>query len=177
MMVRDPRYRLWSAFAYDRHAFGLSVPHGLLEQQVKTPRDFVEFPGIRGCQVKMLTGYSCASAVTVTPAMLEQAKAVVREAAFVGLTEAWNDSICLFSAMYGGPLPAVAFANTRQTDGAGQLYNKDEALLHYSAADDPDDWQLYLTAKQRFSALQLQYGLPSYRHHDTVAARSAHVER
>ena len=144
MMVRDPRKRLWSAYNFGLHAYGLSYRRELLVKAATTPKQYVEFPGIKGCQVKMLNGIHCARDVPVTREMVDHALAVVDKAAFVGITELWNDCMCLFSAMYGGPLPKVVFNNVRNTQTIAKgNYSVSEADKNFSIEDDPDDWTLF----------------------------------
>ena len=59
--------------------------------------------GIPGCQVKMLTGRRCAALYSPTMLDLGQAKARLETGfAFVGLTDHYDLSVCLFHAMFGG---------------------------------------------------------------------------
>lgn len=54
---RAPDQRLPSAFKFQRHAFGLwPTYHDLMPTNLE---GFAAFPGIRGCQAKMLTGDGC----------------------------------------------------------------------------------------------------------------------
>lgn len=63
----------------------------------------MRFPGIAGCYTKMLTHRFCAEAVPLTLSDLRRAENRLRSGmAFVGLTEAWNASVCLFHAQHGG---------------------------------------------------------------------------
>ena len=163
MMVRDPRRRLYSAYNYGMHAFGANSAHKVMEEQVHSLRDFIKYPGIQDCQVKMLNGLYCAQVVEVTEAMVNRAIDRMARAAFVGITDEWNDSMCLFHAMYGGRLPAPAFQNIRATDHmvAGS-YNSQQALVAVAKEDDPNDWRLYESAVIIFRRRQKRYGIPVY---------------
>lgn len=133
-----------------------------MDQATPTVKDFIDYPGLKSCMVKMLTGSKCAADVPVDEARLATAVAVLREAAFVGITDEWNESMCLFHAMYGGDLNEHVFQNVRATDTMNRGYNRDEALEKLSPEDDPYDWQLFLVAKALFRERQKTYGMPMY---------------
>lgn len=62
----------------------------------------------------MLLGKACASEYTFQTQDLKVAKSRLRKAfAFVGLTEFWNLSICLFHAEFGGEVSPASFQNVR----------------------------------------------------------------
>lgn len=110
----------------------------------------------------MLTGSKCAANEPVDEQRLQRAVDTLRQAAFVGLTDEWNDSICLLHAMLGGKMAAHSFRNVRSTDEVlhktgGQVEDDD-----ISPDDDPYDWQLFLVAKSLFRLRQKHYGLPIY---------------
>lgn len=92
--------------------------------------------------------------------MTEVAIARLDDAAFVGLTEDWNDSICLFHAMYGSELSSHSFENVRSTASFTPQYKSTVAQL--DPADDPHDWAFYVAAKVIFRQRQRIYGLPLY---------------
>ena len=50
---------------------------------------------------------------------LSLARTRVRQMAFVGMTEAWDLSVCLFHAMFGGECLAVEFNNSRPSSELG----------------------------------------------------------
>lgn len=110
----------------------------------------------------MLTGDSCAANVPVDEKRLGRAIDVLHKAAFIGITDEWNDSLCLFHAMYGGQLNAHSFQNVRSTEEMSSKYNRNEADQHVTPEDDPYDWQLFLVGKAIFRERQRIYGLPIY---------------
>ena len=67
--------------------------------------------------------------------------------AFVGLTERWADTICLFHARFGGVVRAVELRNNRPTSGLGVKAALPEALL-----SDPMDEAAYQMVLERFEA-------------------------
>lgn len=127
-----------------------------------TVKDFINYPGLKSCMVKQLTGSECATNVLVDEARLARAVDAVKRAAFVGITDEWNDSMCLFHVMHGGELNEHLFQNVRKTSSIGQGYDPDNALKLLTPKDDPYDWQLFLVAKAIFRQRQNQYGLPTY---------------
>lgn len=68
----------------------------------KTIEDYAKWPGIEACQVKMLLGDDCSVPIPITRAVYEEAERRLYNMAFVGLTDAFNASVCLFHHMYGG---------------------------------------------------------------------------
>lgn len=73
----------------------------------------------RACQARMILGIHCNSPVqspiyfTATTAQREEALSLVRRFAFVGLTDYWQESICLFHAMFGGHISKHEMDNIR----------------------------------------------------------------
>jgi hypothetical protein len=76
-----------------------------MKEQAPTVDLWARFPGVAGCQTKMLAGLNCGDLVPSGrgPALLAKAKALVRSPAFVfvGLVEEWEASICLLHATLG----------------------------------------------------------------------------
>ena len=130
----------------------------MLSEQVTTVQSFAAYPGIQGCQVKMLTGSYCASPDPVDPARVANAVARLKMAAFVGLTDEWDDSICLFHAMYGGRVESEFFTNLRNTSASSVGYQSETGMLLETS--DPWDWQLYMAAVVIVRQRQHEYGVP-----------------
>eukprot|EP00729_Bicosta_minor_P002262 gene2262-11704_t len=88
-LFRDPRKRLWSAYQ-SLHSQGMGGERkAKLVATVKSAADYARFPGIAGCQVKMLTGNQCAAASPITPAVVAEAKERLRSTlGFVGHADA-----------------------------------------------------------------------------------------
>eukprot|EP00049_Salpingoeca_infusionum_P001171 m.45757 g.45757 ORF g.45757 m.45757 type:complete len:545 (+) comp10895_c0_seq1:315-1949(+) len=139
-MFRDPRTRLVSAFNYDRHSFGMNQ---FLRRQMlqSTPelKDYVYFPGIQGCQTKMLAGFTCAQNVTITDDIFKKAlNALEHRLAFIGLSEHWNGSVCLFHRMYGSSVHLTELANLRK--GVSLSENgKDDKAENEPMTESEDD--------------------------------------
>jgi len=66
---------------------------------------------------KMLAGHYCAEqGVEMTSSLIKLAEdRLINDFAFVGLTEQWDESICLFHQMLGGVAREVEFENVRQS--------------------------------------------------------------
>jgi hypothetical protein len=122
------------------------------KNESKRIRIFAEAGGISGCQTKMILGRTCASPRVLTVAEVRRAISILRhDFAFVGLTEDYDESVCLFHRKLGG-LPAWAeFLNVRPGRGSGpEAY--DEAPL--AGFVDVADEALYAAAKQIFEDMQ-----------------------
>eukprot|EP00038_Savillea_parva_P013362 m.210407 g.210407 ORF g.210407 m.210407 type:complete len:388 (+) comp25011_c0_seq1:152-1315(+) len=158
-LLRDPRRRLYSAFT-SRHAQGMMPSLAQrLKATVKTPKQYAQFPGIAGCQVKMLVGRQCAGAYIPTRNDLAVAKQrLVSGLGYVGLTDYYDLSVCLLHAMWGGTPRESSFQNARPTAFFASAYNSSEATRHFDFADDPLDAELYQEAKRLFVSRLQEHG-------------------
>jgi hypothetical protein len=83
---------------------------------LKTLEDFASYPGIAGCQTKMIVGQPCAAFYNVSLADVVEAKRrITEDFAFVGIVDYWEESVCLFHRMYGAPIHEHEFLNLRPT--------------------------------------------------------------
>lgn len=74
----------------------------------------------------MLMGYKCATQnVTLEPEDLTEAMRRVRSFAFVGITEYYTESVCLFHRMFGGAIHPDELSNLRY--GRGTAKNRCQA--------------------------------------------------
>jgi hypothetical protein len=112
-LFREPRARLVSAYNYNKHSFGIGTRQEFV-QRVKTLDDYIHTPAILGCSTKMLTGSMCANPTPLTSEDLQLALENLRGFSFVGLTEAYNASICLFHHQHGGDIFPFEFAYVRE---------------------------------------------------------------
>lgn len=71
-------------------------------KETKDIHEYSKYPGIVGCQTKMLLGEYCGLDINITKAMHEEAIRRVHKMKFVGLTDAFNASVCLFHHTFGG---------------------------------------------------------------------------
>eukprot|EP00055_Hartaetosiga_balthica_P017199 m.113624 g.113624 ORF g.113624 m.113624 type:complete len:148 (+) comp9267_c0_seq16:583-1026(+) len=113
-MVRDPRRRHYSGWKFHHEMGTPSHPSDLLA--------YIDL--YKGCQMRLLVGKRCefllntkVSNIIWEPSQLEVNLAMERlhgpQMAFVGLTDEWNTSICLFHAMYGGEITPHEMTNVR----------------------------------------------------------------
>jgi len=78
------------------------------------------------------------------------------EFAFVGITEAWDLSICLFHAMFGAKCLPVEFHNTRNgtaffgSPGTGFQGNATVEGMSFAGVLDQADWHVYVMAVSIF---------------------------
>jgi hypothetical protein len=144
---RNPTNRIFSSFYNNRRG----VPQNE-SPTIRHPRQYFAYPGVLGCQTKMLTGHSCLSSLPShqLPQLVEKAKEILStHMAFVGLTERWAESICLFHAMYGGHTSQFEFTNSRPA-----LIDENDLpiRIHQSQFNltDPYDNQIYQWAEHWF---------------------------
>jgi len=142
-MIRDPKQRVISDWydSYDDDEFDSAEDWMPLE-------DFAD--RTRGLAVRMLTRETeddfddeCCSADEVSEAIRR-----LSTFAFVGLTDRWQLSVCLFHAMYGGDVTASEFRNVRHGDGGSSHHGYNTTMLG-SFVDDADE-ALHLRAVEIF---------------------------
>ena len=126
-LFRRPNQRIISAFYANRHSIGSGFDRNaarlvssvgsrgeakLVAFLNTTLPQYAHFPGIAGCATRMILGDGCAGEPSKpNRSMAVQAAALLRRFAFIGLTERYAESICLWHATFGGePLP-VEFAD------------------------------------------------------------------
>jgi len=114
---RQPEERLSSAFDHGLHSTGFRNKTDLYQRcRYPEPGNFTcyaTYPGIAGCQTRMLTGAECASHQFETPGTQRIHSGIenMRDMAFVGLTEEWGESICQFHKRFGGIPQQEQFGN------------------------------------------------------------------
>jgi len=132
-LFRRPQQRIMSAYLSGLHHYGMrdfrtmqKVVRDRASTDVESAlRMYVEWPGISGCQTKMVLGKTCASSYRLRPRDLVEAKRIVRdEFLFVGLTDQFDRSVCLFHAMLGGTVQTNEFVNMRRTTKVLDRFNK-----------------------------------------------------
>ena len=160
-MFRHPVRRLYSAYAHGKHRIGMHWEKAaILKKNVSTPLEYVRFPGIAGCSTKMMLGKPCSGPFQINNKAVVRAILSLRtNLAFVGITEAWNESVCLFHAMFGGRATAASFENVRPAVARNHTYNAENAKAQISIQDDPFDYRLYKAAKTLFVQRLHQYGI------------------
>ena len=154
--------------------FQRSTPREMLPLYRAAMKIYFEWEGIQGCMTKMLVGYRCADMVKVTPQMEAKAAARLRgDFAFVGLTEEWDASICLFHQMLGRPAREIEFLNYRAgkmtrtkvgeaqangtAGGAPSATSKTYDVAVLSGMVDASDERTYAVAKKVFRANVLKF--------------------
>ncbi|CAJ1352311.1 unnamed protein product [Effrenium voratum] len=164
-MFRRPSQRVISAFFDTLHATGMTEDEYTALMQACGPEGnntascYARYPGIAGCMSRMLTGETCAQS-GVDSANFDSGKAKIPEAlqmlqemTFVGLTEYWDLSICLFHRMFGGNV------------SVSQLVDFHQGAVHDEDLYDESQLQGFVDEKQL--AFRAQWPL---RWHWTVAA-------
>ena len=165
-MFRKPSQRLISSFNYHHldgidhlmfaDGFNMSDYQDLIqtcgpESDHNTPGCFARYDGIAGCYARMLTGGRCGEKLGFDggKSRLEDALRVVDMMPFVGITEEWALSICLFHRMFGGKVTAAQLEDIHAGPEHQQSY--DESLLE-GFVDEVDE-AIYAAAKQKFQQL------------------------
>merc|ERR1719401_3356175 len=149
-MMRNPEQRLISEYNMYGQKRGWSL------------REFAEKFG--GGAVKQLTmnvnvieGRPLVSLDTPTSAQVREAIDMLYDGfAFVGITEQWALSVCLFRVMFGGQCVASDFANVRPGENASSSYYDTSELFGWV---DVWDGPLYAEAVLMFKSTLTVYGV------------------
>jgi len=148
---RQPEKRMQSHFRY-------------LTETQKRVQDVEKFKKrYQGCQVKMMVragsemGLHCGGGKP-SDDELHEALRRVNDLVFVGLTERWDLSVCLFRKMFGGRCVGSDFINTRPTPTSNARLFKanlsDEGEHHeLDGYVDHYDGRLYARAMRKFDRL------------------------
>lgn len=145
-MFRQPEQRVASGFHHDRHDYW---------DKNSTMADYARH--VRGCAVRMMTGYTCGcfevsneSSCPKGNANVNAVNAAVKnlktQFAFVGLTDQFDLSICLFHKQFGGNCHTREFKQLRPGNHAQPQYNT--SMLNGFV--DSADGELYDEAKRIF---------------------------
>jgi len=152
-MLRQPEQRLISGYNYlDQMEWPFDTPAASL-------REYAEW--MAGGTVRQLTrGGGHASGELPLPTSEDVSIAIqrLREGfVFVGITEQWDLSICLFRAMFGGACVSSDFSNTRQgnSSSGGSLYDTSELYGFVDVYDGP----VYAEAQDMFRQGIKLYGV------------------
>ena len=177
-LFRDPRRRAVSAWNHNKHTHHLGTKDAeskfpksreLLEKETQTVSDFARHKHVQACQTKMVVGGQCGMYHEIDADLFQKAKENVEKMAFVGLTEYYNASVCLFHEMLGGQPQPYMFKNARPADAhkkawkprklpGGGMQERPSAWETLSKLDDPMDYELFLHAKRIFVRKLQEYG-------------------
>lgn len=154
IFLRQPEQRIISAYRHGRHGC-LTCGHDT------TVAEYA--PLAAGCITRMLTREGDDACVNAKPPTLpEMALAIQRLRSgfvFVGITEQWDMSICLFHAKFGGKCHAYEKVNTRP----GRYLSTDHPSYYdteeLGGFTDVFDRQLYMEAVAMFEEDVELYGL------------------
>merc|ERR1711933_349301 len=121
-MFREPRQRAISGFFHDKH----------MCREASNLREYSYC--VEGLVTCMITGigYPC-NGRKWRPEETELAVARVNQMGFVGLTDQWDLSVCLFHAMHGGDCLPVEFSNSRP--GVNSSEGKGYDMTKYASVD------------------------------------------
>lgn len=169
-MLRNPEQRLISMYKY----FG---PIDLrIEGQVGSPKEWpygTESPGLReyaefnaGCTVRQMTMWDRSPCwamfdpTSMAPMVSEAIEMLQDGFVFVGITEQWALSVCLFRAMFGGRCRNTDLLNTRPgTDSNESSSGSDYDTSELYGWVDPWDGPLYAEALSIFDTSRKVYNV------------------
>lgn len=144
-MFRQPEQRVVSGFNHDKHDIN------------DKSLDLLGYANaIAGCSVRMMNGRKCGDQVNVTQAMVSTAlQRLDGGFAYVGLTEEWALSVCLFHLMHGSHCHKREFQDVRPgAQHAESAYDTSDLKGWKDAFDGP----LYNKAYVIFWANVAKYG-------------------
>jgi len=164
-LVRRPLERTISGFYHDLHdCKSMQQELGCSETNNKTEcgsnvTNFKPYAAcVRGCTARMLLGYGCGDPNGVTaethPTLADDAVQVLRtNFGFVGLSDNWAATICLWHARFGGDCLASEMFDTRPGG-----YDADPAFDDEWEGDSVDE-QVYAAGAARFWQEMNEHGL------------------
>merc|ERR1712039_137737 len=121
------------------------------------------FNVMQGCVTKMITRQceenTCCRPPRPTSDDVEKAVQRVRGMGFIGLTEKWGVSVCLFHAMFGGKCKGRSFKNTR----SHCCECRDKAVSELRDVKDTYDDAVYKAASEVFWQRVEEYGINNSR--------------
>jgi len=165
-MLRQPEQRLISGYNHGGHSW----PYWPDGPPPANLREYAET--VAGCATRMLTRGNATSAPCGGPEPTTDEEAALavqrlREGfAFVGLTEKWDISVCLFHKMFGGDCDAAEFVVSRpgeEQTSTWEGFSKIEKIGHefdtsqLEGFTDTHDGLVYEEATQIFSANLAKY--------------------
>jgi len=158
---RQPEERLISHFNFKIEERNAAL------KTFRAPRDDIPLDmfiaNFSGCETKTLTrdgGMPCdyqqgGDGNPPSPHEVQEAKTRLREGfSFVGITEQWSLSICLFNVMFNQTCQAHQFLNARPAKLAEKLRSSTAALNSWR---DPYDGEVYDVAKEIFESNLKKY--------------------
>jgi len=153
IMLRDPEARLVSSYNNGNHDW----PPSMRYRRPESLDEYADF--VQGCTVKMLarTGSyeTCGEKPSPSESEVGTAIRMLNGIPFVGITEEWDLSVCLFRKLFGGQCYGSDFFNTRPE--IIQEFNATIADLR--GWTDSHDRRLYEAGKKLFHARLREHGL------------------
>eukprot|EP00933_Yihiella_yeosuensis_P039487 TRINITY_DN33532_c0_g1_i1.p1 TRINITY_DN33532_c0_g1~~TRINITY_DN33532_c0_g1_i1.p1 ORF type:complete len:440 (+),score=56.78 TRINITY_DN33532_c0_g1_i1:113-1432(+) len=149
---RNPQQRLISGYYHPLHTAGFnSTMIQVLREKVKNASAYARFPGISGCSARLLTGAYCNDADSTDGgrSRLREALERLKTLSFVGLTDRWDESVCLFHRMFGGRINAGQFKDMH----AGPNHHTEYDERQLEGFKDEVDQTIYDAAVTRFEEL------------------------
>lgn len=146
-VFRDPLRRAWSAYKW----FGEPVN--------VNEADYAR--SIQGTTVRMMSGqrygldcnwpqYPCDAGPEQEPANLKVATDRLRGFKFVGLTDEYPLSVCLFHARFGGECLPSEFENMRPTSAKTGVANEEAAMTVLGGVVDEEETTFFMSVYDRF---------------------------
>lgn len=117
--MRDPWKRAISDYNYimnNPNAKHLSPEQNLTALFPVNVFTYLMSPGIPNCATKMLNGFQCGENVPLSVDHLDTAKQVLTKILFVGITDYFRESVCLFTWLYGGTVQSFHYQKSRVTN-------------------------------------------------------------
>jgi hypothetical protein len=160
---RKPSQRLISGHRNGLHAAGFTIQGNQRLHESCENRGagcYARYPGIAGCSARMLAGKYCADPSAIEDphwdhglSYVETAVKNVASLHFVGLTEEWDESVCLFHRMFGGRVNPAEFKDFHSHPGKSGEYDETELHGFVDAADE----SIYAAASRRHASLRAMY--------------------
>lgn len=106
-IFREPVARLRSSFMVKEFPGG-NEQEKAAAKSTTSLKSYVALEGISNCMTKMILGRTCTDKTPITESEIELAKTRLVHLDFIGITEHYKTSVCLFYKTFGGGVPTDA---------------------------------------------------------------------
>jgi len=154
---RQPEQRIISGFHHGMHSYPTAMMAGRAKP---TPPEYAKV--VAGCMTRILTHHGTNPCGDKHPPKKEQVDLAVQRVkadfAFVGITDEWELSVCLFHVMFGGRCCPFEMMNMRPgSQHLGEDRKYDTSILEGFV--DTYDGEVYKAARERFNTDVEKYGV------------------
>ena len=106
--------------------------------EISALNSMARFDGVPNCQTKMVLGFQCGADAKISDEDIRIAKTRISKYLFVGITDDWDRSVCLFHKMLGGKPKQIQYENILPG-----TYEKAKSRKEFTLSKGDRDIELY----------------------------------